>query len=108
MKIRKISQHRRKLRAIIPLLEILIGFYDDLKSQTSGYASFDFEVIDYRPAKLVKLDILVNYEPVEGLSQVIPVEKAEEFGRKLVAKLKEEIPRQNIPIPVQAVINLRK
>ncbi len=98
----------QKIEAIIPLLEILIGFYDDLKSQTSGYASFDFEVIDYRPAKLVKLDILVNYEPVEGLSQVIPVEKAEEFGRKLVAKLKEEIPRQNIPIPVQAVINFAK
>ena len=98
----------QKIEAIIPLLEILIGFYDNLKSQTSGYASFDFEVIDYRPAKLVKLDILVNYEPVEGLSQVIPVEKAEEFGRKLVAKLKEEIPRQNIPIPVQAVINFAK
>ncbi len=98
----------QKIEAVIPLLEILIGFYDDLKSQTSGFASFDFEVIDYRPAKLVKLDILVNYEPVEGLAQVIPVEKAEEFGRKLVAKLKEEIPRQNIPIPVQAVINFSR
>ena len=97
-----------KIEAIIPVLEILIGFYDDLKSQTSGFASFDFEVIDYRPAKLVKLDILVNYEPVEGLSQVVPIEKAEEFGRKLVAKLKEEIPRQNIPIPLQAVINFAK
>src|SRR3989344_4617587 len=97
-----------KIEATIPLLEILIGFYDDLKSQTSGFASFDFEVIDWRPAKLVKLDILVNYELVEGLAQVIPIEKAEEFGRKLVAKLKEEIPRQNIPIPVQAVINFAK
>ena len=57
---------------------------------------------------MVKLDILVNSELVEGLSQVIPVEKAEDFGRKLVAKLKEEIPRQNIPIPVQAVINYAK
>lgn len=97
-----------KIEAVIPLLEILIGFYDDLKSQTSGFASFDFKVVDYRPAKLVKLDILVNYEPVEGLAQVIPIEKADEFGRKLVAKLKEEIPRQNIPIPVQAVINFTK
>jgi len=97
-----------KIEAIIPLLEILIGFNDDLKSQTSGFASFNFELIDYRPAKLVKLDILVNYEPVEGLAQVIPIEKAEELGRKLVAKLKEEIPRQNIPIPVQAVINFAK
>src|SRR3990167_5542425 len=91
----------QKIEAVIPLLEILIGYYDDLKSKTSGYASFDFEILDYRPAKLVKLDILVNYEPVEGLSQVIPTEKADEFGRKLVAKLKEEIPRQNIPIPIQ-------
>ncbi|MEK7185796.1 MAG: translation elongation factor 4, partial [Patescibacteria group bacterium] len=98
----------QKIEANIPLLEILIGFYDDLKSQTSGYASFDFEVTDYRPAKLVKLDILVNSEPVEGLAQVIPVDKAEEFGKKLVAKLKDEIPRQNIPIPVQAVINYAK
>ncbi len=98
----------QKIEAIIPLLEILIGFYDDLKSQTSGYASFDFEVIDYRPAKLVKLDILVNSEPVEGLAQVVPSEKAEEFGRKLVAKLKDVIPRQNIPIPVQAVINFAR
>jgi len=97
-----------KIEAVVPLLEILIGFYDDLKSQTSGFASFDFEVIDYRPAKLVKLDILVNYEPVEGLAQVIPIEKAEEFGRKLAAKLKEEIPRQNIPIPIQAVLNFVK
>ncbi len=98
----------QKIEAVIPLLEILIGFYDELKSQTSGYASFDFEILDYRDAKLVKLDILVNYEPIEGLSQVIPSEKAEEFGRKLVAKLKEEIPRQNIPIPIQAVINYAK
>lgn len=98
----------QKIEATIPLLEILIGFYDDLKSQTSGYASFDFEIIDWRPAKLVKLDILVNYEPVEGLAQVIPVEKAEEFGRKLVEKLKEVIPKQNIPIPVQAVVNYQK
>ncbi|OGH21347.1 MAG: elongation factor 4 [Candidatus Levybacteria bacterium RIFCSPLOWO2_01_FULL_38_13] len=98
----------QKIEAVIPLLEILIGYYDDLKSKTSGYASFDFEILDYRPAKLVKLDILVNYEPVEGLSQVIPTEKADEFGRKLVAKLKEEIPRQNIPIPIQAVINYAK
>lgn len=98
----------QKIDAVIPLLEILIGFYDELKSQTSGYASFDFEVSDYRPAKLVKLDILVNSEPVEGLAQIIPQEKAEDFGRKLVAKLKDEIPRQNIPIPVQAVINYQK
>ncbi len=98
----------QKIEATIPLLEVLIGFYDDLKSQSSGYASFDFEVTEYRDAKLVKLDILVNYEPVEGLAQVVPTEKAESFGRKLVEKLKEVIPRQNIPIPIQAVVNYQK
>ena len=93
-----------KIEAKMPLLELLVGFYDQLKTQTSGYASFDFEVVDYREAKLVKLDILVNHEPVEGLAQIIPAQKAEEFGRKLVEKLKEVIPRQNIPIPIQAAI----
>ncbi len=94
----------QKIEAKIPFIEILIGFYDQLKTQTSGYASFDFEITEYRPAKLVKLDILVNHEPVEGLAQIIPAEHAEEFGRKFVEKLKEAIPRQNIPVPIQAAI----
>lgn len=94
----------QKIEAKIPFIEILIGFYDQLKTQTSGYASFDFEITDYRPAKLVKLDILVNHEPVEGLAQIIPQEHAEEFGRKFTEKLKDAIPRQNIPVPIQAAI----
>lgn len=94
----------QKIEARIPFIEILIGFYDQLKTQTSGYASFDFEIIDYQSAKLVKLDILVNHEPVEGLAQIIPEEHAEEFGRKFVEKLKEAIPRQQIPVPIQAAI----
>lgn len=94
----------QKIEAKIPFIEILIGFYDQLKTQTSGYASFDFEITEYRDAKLVKLDILVNHEPVEGLAQIIPMEHAEEFGRKFVEKLKEAIPRQNIPVPIQAAI----
>lgn len=94
----------QKIEAKIPFIEILIGFYDQLKTQTSGYASFDFEITEYRPAKLVKLDILVNHEPVEGLAQIIPAEHAEEFGRKFVEKLKDAIPRQNIPVPIQAAI----
>ncbi len=94
----------QKIEAIIPFIEILIGFYDQLKTQTSGYASFDFEITEYRDAKLVKLDILVNHEPVEGLAQIIPQKHAEEFGRKFVDKLKDAIPRQNIPIPIQAAI----
>jgi GTP-binding protein LepA len=94
----------QKIEATIPLIEILIGFYDQLKTQTSGFASFDFEITGYRPAKLVKLDILVNHEPVEGLAQIIPFEHAEEFGRKFVEKLKDAIPRQQIPVPIQAAI----
>jgi len=85
-------------------LEILIGFYDQLKTVTSGYASFDFEVSEYRDANLVKLDILVNRDPVEGLAQIVSRKRAEGIGRRLVEKLKEVIPRQNIPIPIQAAI----
>lgn len=94
----------QKIEAKIPFIEILIGFYDQLKTQSSGFASFDFEITDYRPAKLVKLDILVNHEPVEGLAQIIPQEHAEEFGRRFAEKLKEAIPRQQIPVPIQAAI----
>ena len=94
----------QKIEAKIPLLEILIGFWDQLKTATSGFASFDFEIGEYKEAKLVKLDILVNREPVEGLAQIVPKEKAEEIGRKLTEKLKEAIPRQQIPVPIQAAI----
>ena len=93
-----------KIESEIPLLELLIGFYDTLKTQTSDYVSLDFEVSDYRPANLAKLDILVNHEPIEALSQVVPMAKAEEIGRKFVDKLKDAIPRQQIPVPIQAAI----
>jgi len=93
-----------KIEVSIPLLDLLIGFYDQLKSASSGFASFDFEVTDYRQANLVKLDILVNHQSVEGLVQIVPKEKAENIGRKFTEKLKEAIPRQQIPIPIQAAI----
>lgn len=94
----------QKIEAKIPLLELLIGFYDQLKSITSGYGSLDFEVTDYKDADLVKLDILVNREPIEGLTQIVPRQKAETIGRRLVEKLKDAIPRQQIPIPIQAAV----
>ena len=100
----EILGHSQKITASIPLLEILIGFYDQLKTQTSGFASFDFEIDEYRDANLAKLDVLVNHESVEGLAQIVPKEKAEEIGRKLVEKLKEAIPRQQIAVPIQAAI----
>ena len=94
----------QKIEAQIPLLDILVGFYDQLKTATSGFASFDFEIGEYRDADLARLDILVNHEPIEGLAQIVPKEKAEEIGRKLVEKLKEAIPRQQIAVPIQAAI----
>ncbi len=94
----------QKVQAEMPRLELLIGLYDQLKTISSGYASLDFEITDYRPANLVKLDILVNHEPVEGLTQIVPEEKAEEIGRKFTEKLKDAIPRQQIAIPIQAAI----
>jgi len=94
----------QKIEAEIPLLEILIGFYDQLKTITSGFASLDFEISGYRDANLAKLDILVNHEPIESLAQIVPKEKVEEIGRKLVEKLKEAIPRQQIAVPIQAAI----
>ena len=94
----------QKIEAEIPLLEILIGFYDQLKTITSGFASLDFEISGYRDANLAKLDILVNHEPIEGLAQIVPKERVEEIGRKLVEKLKEAIPRQQIAVPIQAAI----
>ena len=100
----EILGHSQKITAEIPLLEILIGFYDQLKTQTSGFASFDFEIDEYRAANLAKLDVLVNHESVEGLAQIVPKEKAEEIGRKLVEKLKEALTRQQIAVPIQAAI----
>lgn len=94
----------QKIQAEMPLLELLIGFYDQLKTISSGYASLDFEISDYRKANLVKIDVLVNREPVDGLSQIVPVERAEDIGRKFVEKLKDAIPRQQIAIPIQAAV----
>ncbi|MBI3283186.1 elongation factor 4, partial [Candidatus Curtissbacteria bacterium] len=94
----------QKIEAQIPLLELLIGFYDQLKSLTSGYGTLDFELTDYKDTDLVKLDILVNHIPIEGLAQIVPREKAQNIGRRLVEKLKDAIPRQQIAIPIQAAI----
>lgn len=93
-----------KIESEIPLLELLIGFYDQLKTQTSGYGSLDFEISEYKSAKLAKLDILVNHEPIEALTQIVPYQRAEELGRKFTEKLKDAIPRQQIPVPIQAAI----
>ncbi len=91
----------------VPLAEILVDFYDQLKSQTQGYASLDYQFSGYEPARLVKLDILVNGNPVDALSLITHADRATQYGRQLVEKLRGLIPRQLFDVPIQAAINGR-
>lgn len=88
----------------IPLAELIIDFYDRLKSMTKGYASLDYQFDSYKPENLVKLDVLVNAAPVDALSMIVHKDNAYHKGQKLVSKLKELIPRQQFVIPVQAAV----
>jgi len=88
----------------LPLAEVIYDFYDKLKSVTQGYGSFDYELIDYRPSNLIKLDILVNGEKVDALSQLTHADRARERGLKACEQLKKEIPRQMFKIAIQAAI----
>ncbi len=93
-----------KISCELPLSEIVADFYDKLKTVSSGFASFDYELADFRPIDAVKLEILVAKEPVDALSQIIPKEKAYRVGKALVQKLKEVIPRQQFEVSLQAAI----
>ena len=99
-----VSGNRVELHFYIPLGEIVIDFYDKLKSISKGYASFDYHVDSFRPSKLAKLDILLNGEPVDALSTLTHNDNAVAFGRRMCEKLKELIPRQQFDIAIQAAI----
>ena len=102
-----VSGNRVELHFYIPLGEIVIDFYDKLKSISKGYASFDYHIDSFRPSKLAKLDILLNGEPVDALSTLTHESNAVTFGRRMCEKLKELIPRQQFDIAIQAAIGAK-
>lgn len=102
-----ISGNRVELQYAMPLGEIVIDFYDKLKSISKGYASFDYHQAGFRPSKLIKLDILLNGEPVDALSTLTHVDNAVDFGRRMCEKLKDLLPRQQFDIAIQAAIGAK-
>ena len=102
-----ISGNRVELHYNMPLGEIVIDFYDKLKSISKGYASFDYHQDGFRPSRLVKLDILLNGEPVDALSTLTHIDNAVDFGRRMCEKLKELLPRQQFDIAIQAAIGAK-
>lgn len=104
IKMEYLDETRVLMEYRIPLSEMIVDYYDQLKSATKGYASLDYRVDGYRPSNLVKLDVLVNGEPVDALSIIVHKDLAYERGQKLVSKLKDVIPRQQFVVPIQAAV----
>ncbi len=102
-----IDEHRVQIDYDVPLSELIVDYYDQLKSKTQGYASLDYTITGYREGKLVRLDILVNGSPVDALSMITHADKAYTIGRQLVDKLRTIIPRQLFEVPIQAAVGTR-
>jgi GTP-binding protein LepA len=102
-----LSEERVMLSYDLPLAEIVYDYYDQLKSRTKGYASFDYDVVGFEEGKLVRVDILLAGDPVDALSLIVHRDGAYARGRALVDRLREEIPRQMFDVPVQAAIGSR-
>jgi GTP-binding protein LepA len=102
-----LDQKRVLITLEIPLAELIVDFYDRLKSSTKGYASMDYQFLEYRKEPLVKLDVLVNGDPVDALAMIVHKDHAYHKGQKLVTKLKDLIPRQQFVVPIQASVGKR-
>ncbi len=99
-----VDEQRVLIEDEMPLAELIVDFYDQLKSRTQGYASLDYALADYREARLVKLDVLVNGQPVDALSTIVHADRAQSQGRLLVERLRSLIPRQLFDVPIQAAV----
>jgi GTP-binding protein LepA len=102
-----LSSERVQLQYDLPLSEIVLDFFDQLKSRTRGYASLDYEPLGLRASDLVKLDVLLAGDPVDALSMVVHSDKAYEFGKTLAEKLRKRIPRQQYDVPIQAAVGAK-
>jgi GTP-binding protein LepA len=107
VKMEYLSEERVELVYDVPLAEIVMDFFDQMKSRTKGYASLDYEPAGYRASKLVKVDVLLNQVPVDAFSAIVHRDRAYEYGKRMTEKLRELIPRQLFDVPIQAAIGGR-
>jgi len=105
--IKYLTPTRSTIEYEIPLAEVITDFFDQLKSRTQGYASMEYKIMDYRESDLVRLDVKINYEVAPPLACIVHADQAQGVGRKLVAKLKELIPRQMFKVPIQACVGVK-